>query len=223
MKALLVVGLVACTPNDSPPRRPEPSPQPEASTAAVAPVPADAHAAQTVIDAGTGARAMTPKTCEEAKQAIESRRFVGWRGLPAGCSPDAMFGVKFEAKEWPKRTLGKHETRWHGLDIPGYYEPTVSVRDGVVVLFDGMSPELDGDWAPLAADLGEPEAKLDWTHDMLQMKGGEWIYPQRGITIFGRASGNAAIRIAVYHPTTLADYKASLRPDYGGLKLRERP
>ncbi|HEY5921607.1 MAG TPA: hypothetical protein VIV11_08045, partial [Kofleriaceae bacterium] len=79
------------------------------------------------------------------------------------------------------------------------------------------------DWAPLAADLGEPEAKLDWNHDMLQMKGGEWVYSQRGITIFGRASGNAAIRIAVYQPTTLAEYKASLRPDYGGLKLRERP
>lgn len=164
----------------------------------------------------------TPKTCAEAKQAIEARRFVGWRGLPANCSPDEMFGVKFDEKEWPARMLGKHSTRWLEVELTGYYEPTVSVRDNKVVMFDGMNPELAGGWAPLAADLGEPEAKLDWHRDTLLMKGGEWVYPARGITIFGRAAGNDALHIAVYSPTTLADYKASLRPDLG-TKLQPRP
>lgn len=163
---------------------------------------------------------MTPKTCDEAKHAIEARRFVGWRGLPAGCTPDAMFGVKFEEKEWPARMLGKKSTRWLVVEVPGYYRPTVSVRDGVVVLFDGMNPELDGGWAPLAADLGEPEAKLDWHRDTILMKGGEWVYPARGITIFGRAAGDDALHIAVYAPTTLAEYEASLRPN---LETKLRP
>lgn len=66
-----------------------------------------------------GAIAMTPKTCAEARTAIETRRFVG-----------------------PERTLGGVPTRWRILETPGYYRPIVSVRDGVVVLFDGMNPEL---------------------------------------------------------------------------------
>jgi hypothetical protein len=186
-------------------------------------VPADAHATANVIDAGTGGTAMTsktPKTCVEAKDAIAARRFVGWAGLPAGCSPEAMFGVKFDEKEWPARMLGKKSTRWLVLDdVTGYYRPTVSVRDNVVVLFDGMNPELEGGWAPLKADLGEPQAKLDWHRDTVVMKGGEWVYPARGITIFGRAAGDDALHIAVYAPTTLAEYEATLRPELG-TKLR---
>lgn len=196
MKAsLITVALVACSQGESTGRRPDPPKE--------ASVPADARVL---------ARTMT---CEDAKQAIETRRFVGWSGLPAGCTPDAMFGVPFEEEEWPTRMLGKRSTRWVQVEVAGYYSPTVSVRDGVVVLFDGMNPDLDGGWAPLAADLGEPEAKLDWYRDTLLMTGGEWVYPARGITIFGRAAGNAALHVAVYTPTTLAEYEASLRPDLG--------
>jgi hypothetical protein len=152
-------------------------------------------------------------TCEEAKRAIETRSFVGWTGLPPDCTPDAMFGEPFDEAEWPTRTLGREDTHWIQVEVPGYYSPTISVRDGKIVLFDGMNPELDGGWPPLAADLGEPEAKLDWYRDIVLMKDGEWVYPARGITIFGRAAGNAALHIAVYAPTTLAEYEASLRPD----------
>src|SRR5438477_9534803 len=105
MKALLVVGLVACSPtSDSKPRRPDP-PR-EAATEAGTPVVADARTTQNVIDAtgsGSGGTVMTPKTCDEAKHAIAARHFVGWAGLPADCSPDVMFGVKFDEKEWPAR------------------------------------------------------------------------------------------------------------------------
>jgi hypothetical protein len=221
MKALLAVALAAaCSPtNDSKPRRPDrPEPPREASATAPADATTGTPTAPTAtIDAGTGGSVTTPKTCAEAKQAIEARRFVGWRGLPAGCSPDAMFGVKFEENEWPTRRLGKKTTRWIKVgDVRGYYQPTASVRDNVVVLFDGMNPELEGGWAPLAADLGQPEAKLDWYRDDLLMKDGEWVYPARGITIFGRAAGNAALHIAVYAPTTLTEYETSLRPKLGG-------
>jgi hypothetical protein len=212
MKLLaLAAGLMACSrssPSDSPPRRPDP-PR-EASAPADASVPPDAKLIATVIDGGT---VKGPMTCEDAKRAIVARRFVGWTGLPADCKPDAMFGVPFDAKEWPSRMLGKKSTHWSAIDITGYYEPTISVRNGAIVLFDGMNPELDGGWPPLAADLGQPEAKLDWYRDVVLMKEGEWVYPARGITIFGRAAGNAALHIAVYPPTTLADYEANLRPD----------
>jgi hypothetical protein len=219
----LAIGLAACSRSDSNPRRPDPPreasvPADVPADAAAPPAPArpDAKVTATPIDGGT---VTGPMTCEDAKRAIVARRFVGWTGLPATCKPDAMFGVPYDEPEWPARTLGKKSTRWAAVDIAGYYEPTISVRHGVIVLFDGMNPELDGGWAPLAADLGQPEAKLDWYRDTILMKAGEWVYPARGITIFGRAAGDAALHIAVYAPTTLKEYEASLRPDLGGTML----
>src|SRR5688572_6996381 len=213
----LALGLVACSPSDSQTRRPDPPREPSALVDASAWP--DATVSPTVIDGGT---ARGPMTCEDVRRAIVTRRFVGWTGLPADCKPDAMFGVPFDENEWPSRRLGKKSTHWSAIEIAGYYAPTISVRNGAIVLFDGTNPELDGGWAPLAADLGQPEAKLDWYNDVLLMKGGEWVYPARGITIFGRAAGNAALHIAVYPPTTLAEYQASLRLDLE-TTLRPRP
>ena len=158
---------------------------------------------------------MKPMTCDDAKAAIEARRFVGWTGLPEGCSPDTLFGVEFDANEWGERILGKVATRWWELEIRGYYQPVVSVRDGVVVLFDGMNPELDSGWAPLAQDLGEPETKLEWLDSGVATPGGEWVYPARGITVFLDTETNTPRHLAVYPPTTLTEYRDTLRPRFG--------
>jgi hypothetical protein len=176
----------------------------------------------TAIDAGAtdqlekdGAIAMKPMTCDDARTAIETRRFVGWAGLPERCSTDAMFGLAFDREEWPERTLGSVATRWHVLDISGYYRPMVSAREGVVVLFDGMNPELDGGWATLAKDLGEPETKLEWMDSGVATPAGEWVYPARGITIFLDTQTNTPRHVAVYASTTLDDYLERLRPKFG--------
>jgi hypothetical protein len=126
-----------------------------------------------------------------------------------------MFGVAFDANEWPERTLGSVATRWHILDTPGYYRPMVSARDGVVVLFDGMNPELDGGWPPLAQDLGEPEAKLEWIDGSVATPAGEWVYPARGITVFLDTQTSLPRHVAVYAQTSLDEYIESLRPALG--------
>lgn len=156
-----------------------------------------------------------PMTCDAAKMAIETRRFVGWTGLPEGCSPEEMFGVVFDPDEWPERTLGAEATRWHVLDTPGYYRPMVSARRGIVVLFDGRTPQIDGGWAPLAKDLGEAEANLEWLNGGVPTPGGEWVYPSRGITIFLDPEGNIPLHVALYAPTTLEVYETTLRPKFG--------
>ncbi len=114
-------------------------------------------------------------TCDAAKRAIESRRFIGWRGLPAGCA-------------------------------------LACARDGALVMFDGMTPQLDGGWPALAADLGAPEATFDWIFGTVAMPAGELVYAKRGLTIFSNPENGAVAYITAYVPTTVDEYARLLRP-----------
>jgi hypothetical protein len=160
-----------------------------------------------------GEPTMKTSTCDDARQAIRSRRFVGWRGMPRGCVPEALFDVAFD-ESWGLRKLGDdHDAaRMRLLDITGYYRPLASVRDGEVVMFDGTNPELDGGWSALASDLGTPDATRDFVYSTVTMSGGERIHATRGITIFLNPENEMVLHVAVYAPTTVEDYEKRLRP-----------
>lgn len=164
--------------------------------------------------AANGGATMTAMTCDSARGAIEARRFVGWRGLPAGCRPEQLAGVAFD-DDWGVRALGEARApaRMRLLDVAGYYRPLVTVRDGAVVMIDGMNPQLDGGWAALEADLGAPEASRDFVFGTTPMAGGERIYASRGITVFVNPDNQLVVHVALYAPTTVTDYLARLRPD----------
>lgn len=158
---------------------------------------------------------MTQLTCDTARQAIEARRFQGWRGLPASCTPDALFGVAFDDAVWGQRRLGASlaTARSRLLDLGGYYRPMASVRDGVVIMFDAMNPVLDAGWPALATDLGAPEATLDWMYGSVAMPGGERVFASRGITVFTNRDGDDVLHIALYPPTSVEGYTQTLRPN----------
>jgi hypothetical protein len=95
--------------------------------------------------------------------------------------------------------------------------------DGTLVLFDGMNPELAGPFATLRDDLGTPAGRLDWERGTLKIRGGEWVYPERGITLFvDPDAANTALHVAVYHVTTLDVYRRTLRPHLGKQLLPKR-
>lgn len=163
---------------------------------------------------GTGGNhAMAPMTCDAARHAIETHRFTGWRGLPQHCTPDALFGIPFD-DQWGKQPLGSDfaPARTHLLELGGYYRPMAYVREGHAVMFDAMTPALDGGWPVLAADLGTPEATFDWVFGTTPMAGGEHVYASRGITIFLNPDNNTVVYISVYASTTCAEYAKNLRP-----------
>jgi hypothetical protein len=145
---------------------------------------------------------------------IRRRDFIGWTGLPADLAP-ADLGADGDPESWAPRRLGEaHEpARRRGLDLEGYRHPEVSVREGRVVLFDGAFPQLDYD--ALIADLGDPEERLDYVHGFIHVGEGEWIYGARGITVFINTDATQLLHIAVYAPTTVAEYVAHLRPKLG--------
>jgi hypothetical protein len=152
------------------------------------------------------------QTCEIARRAIEARHFIGWRGLPPGCTPDTLFGMALDS-QWGEMPLGNsfEQARSRLLEIGGYYRPLAYVRDGAVAMFDGTNPTLDGGWKALSDDLGTPEASLDWIHGTVGMPGGEKVYASRGITIFLNPENEFVVHVSVYVPTTVNEYNERLR------------
>jgi hypothetical protein len=150
--------------------------------------------------------------CSQAHDRIARVELAGWTGLPAGCPPSA-FGLSGDPEEWAVRPLGDdfRPARFRLLELTGYYRPTVSVRDGAVVLFDGMNPQADLG----ALELGEPEERLDYAHGTLPVDAGEWVFAARGITLFVNTTADTLLHVALYAPTTAAGYRADLRPHLG--------
>jgi hypothetical protein len=163
--------------------------------------------------------------CADARDRIVRVELSGWRGLPAGCRPSELFAeLSDDTSEWAVRPLGEDFERaaFAVVDLPGYYRPTVSVRDGAVVMFDGMNPRLAGGLEALVADLGEPEARLDYHHGTLPVEQGEWVFPSRGAALFVDTAADTALHVALYAPVTLEQYLRLLRPHLGKT-LRPRP
>ena len=153
------------------------------------------------------------ESCEEVREAIAARRFVGWRGLPAGCTTEALFGVALD-DSWGAMPLGdaREPARSRLLELPGYYRPLAYVREGVPVAFDAMNPQLDGDARALVDSLGPPDATLDWTFGTVAMPGSERVHARRGITLFLNPETQAVVYVTVYAPTTVEAYMQTLRP-----------
>lgn len=155
------------------------------------------------------------------RKAIEIRDFVGWSGLPSTCDPHDVFDdFPTDLSDRAERPLGDtfEPATFVVLDMGGYYRPTASIRDGSLVLFDGMTPELAGGTQRLLDALGPATARLDWYFGTLEVKGGEWVYPERGMTLFMNSTGDKALHIALYKSTDLKTYANTLRPH-----LRKEP
>ncbi len=168
---------------------------------------------------------MSKKNFETIYKAIETRDFVGWHGLPDLCNPGELFdNFPADLSKKATRPLGKSFKPAVSvtLDIAGYYRPTANMRDDVLILFDGMNPELAGGFARLHADLGEPAARLDWFYGTLEMPTGEWVYPERGITVFLDTEADKALHIALYPCADLDAYISTLRPDLQTRRLPRR-
>jgi hypothetical protein len=79
------------------------------------------------------------------------------------------------------------------------------------VAFDSkllMSPE---HFPGLLVKLGEPAAKLDFIFANVELKAGEWVYPERGLTLFMNPENGYLLRVAAYPKTTLEHYRKDLR------------
>lgn len=106
--------------------------------------------------------------------------------------------------------------------IEGYDKPVRIWLDGdQVLLIDAEYPELATGGVPaLIEAIGPPQAKLDAFLGTFMIPESEWVYAERGLTLYINPENNIPLRLAVYPPTTLDGYRERLRMD---LQMRRLP
>jgi hypothetical protein len=154
--------------------------------------------------------------CDKAQKMIIARDFRAWHGLPNGCDWTAWTGpVPTDWQEVMRRPLGSSFRLGYQLffELPGYDDLSLAYADGRPILFEARYPQIVA-YDTLLQTLGQPAAKLDWDFGTLPLPKGEWVYPQRGITLFMGQSHQTAYHIVLYPATTLKDYQENLRPKF---------
>jgi hypothetical protein len=163
---------------------------------------------------------MPTTACADALRTFTEQRFAAWRGLP----PCTLAGIR---KQWellddaPREgRIGQRSASWVAAHVPSYEESVTVWLDGDQVLLIVVEyPEFEG-WPRLLHQVGAPAAKLDSYLGTLLIPGSEWVYPERGLTLYVNPENEALLRLAVFAPTTLSRYEAELRLSF---KLRRFP
>jgi hypothetical protein len=151
------------------------------------------------------------------------RRFAacdleGWPGLPASTTLRDVAAVFEVGDDEPVGGLlgsDDREAGWIAVAAAGYPDGGIRVwlDDDEVVLLDGADPELPDGVQPLLDDFEAPEAQLASYLGTFRLDGSEWVYPQRGITLYVNPETMAPLRVAAFVPTTLDVYERELRLD----------
>ena len=163
--------------------------------------------------APSGRPSGAPAACAEALRVLAAHDFPNWRGLPKGCALADVAAVLTPVSDGRAQVVLGGEIAFFGMyRSPAFVSPLrVWTRDDVVLLIDADARELSGSLPGWLAALGEPAARLDHFTDGIRSKGGEWVYPERGLALFLDGARQALIRFAVFVPTTLDGYTAHVR------------
>ena len=158
--------------------------------------------------------------CADALHAFAAHHFANWRGLPECALTDVSAEWTLLDEQAHPGTLGKRGASWTAASAPGYDESVqIWYDDEHVLLLLVEYPEFE-DWPALLEQVGEPLAKLDSYLSTLLIPGSEWVYPERGLTLYVNPENEALLRLAVYAPTTLERYESELRLSF---KMRRLP
>jgi hypothetical protein len=147
--------------------------------------------------------------CREAIEGLVSGDPSKLRPLPAGCTLDDVTGVVRVEDGWTRGELGEPgmsaTIRW--LAGGKLAARAWLIADKLVLVDSEKATATAADYTRV---LGEPEAKLDYAWLGATLAGSELVWPQRGAMVVANGD-KAVIRVAVFAPTTLADYRAQLR------------
>ena len=152
-----------------------------------------------------------------ALRTFANREFSGWTGLPPSCSLEEVtqhFPLLNDGVGLAR--LGRRKRQFRMLVVEGYDHPCRIWLDGPqVLMLDVQYPTFLPDVTVLLNGLGEPEAKLDYVWGTLPIERGEWVYPNRGLTLFVTPSNLSVLHLAVYLRTTLQTYEENFRLHLG--------
>lgn len=146
-----------------------------------------------------------------------------WSGLPAGTLLKHA-GEVFEVEEDWRGTgsLGSEcrKTDWYAVAAERFVQGLrLWVRDGQLILIDAPLPDLPIELDELLDALGPPLKRLDSYLGTLLIENSEWVYPQRGLTLFVNPGNRRLLRIAVFQPVGIEAYRSTLRLNLQRVRL----
>ena len=157
-------------------------------------------------------------------EAFARRDFRDWQGLPTGTSlrdVSTVFDIDDDMTGAGKLGSDRRAATWVIAAAEGYENGVrIWLDEDSVLLLDGDSPVFETDLHTLLQSLGEPDAKLDSYHRTFSIPESEWVYAGRGLTLYVDSEDGTLWRVVGFVPTTLDQYKQTLRLD---LQTRRLP
>lgn len=110
---------------------------------------------------------------------------------------------------------------WVAAEAPAYdggVRLWLDEETGRVVVVEGLSPHGQGGLPFLAPELGDPDAVFDAVLGPVLVQGAERLYADRGLALHVFPETGALIRVLVFAPTTVEDYRTRLQPHHEPLR-----
>ena len=163
-------------------------------------------------------------SCASALQNFAARDFARWNGLPESCSlaeVTQQFSLMNDGHGLAR--LGKIKREFRMLVVDDYDHPVrVWSDESRVLMLDVEYPSLLSGVADLLNHLGEPQAKFDYDWHMMRIEKSEWVYADRGLTLFLSSDDSRIFHLAVFPRTTMQGYEENFRLHLGERRFPAR-
>ena len=140
---------------------------------------------------------------------------TSWQGLPAGTRPadlEPAVDAPGDAPAMAGIGLRKALVRYGalaGTDVEA--EVWVSPESSEVWLVAIGDPPFAGTPAQVLQQLGEPALRLDSALGTVALAGSEWVYADRGLTVFADEEDERVWRVALFTPCPPGEYEERYR------------
>jgi hypothetical protein len=157
----------------------------------------------------------TLTACLVALKAFAWHDLSRWHGLPECTLAELGQVFSVPADRWRGSGHVGEEHRaltWLSVSGGGFPDSIRVWLDGdKVVMMDSQVRGRPEELKALAAKLGAPAAQLDSYFRNALLEKSEWVYPDRGLTLFVEPETHALLRVAAYPRTTLSEYRKRFR------------
>jgi hypothetical protein len=148
---------------------------------------------------------------------------AAWSGLPAGTAPEDLEPAVDAPDDAPAMAgigLRKALVRYGELRGTGVEAEVWVAPDTAEVLLVAIGdPPFARDPAGVLAQLGEPALRLDNALGTVSLPGSEWVYPDRGLTVFADEEDERVWRLALFTPSSPEEYEERYRVRLGQRRI----
>lgn len=138
-----------------------------------------------------------------------------WHGLPDCTVADVANVFAVPQDGWRGSGYVGEENRelsWLSVSGGGFLDSIRVWLDGdKVVMMEAPVCGRPEELKALVGKLGAPAAKLDSYFNNALLEKSEWVYPDRGLVLFVEPETHALLRVAVFAPRTLDEYRKRAR------------